>query len=86
MHEPEDWVAATGPRLVSDDPEDYAIPEAVLGNAALSLTAKGLYALLLTGRGQPINPYEGAFEDPEDIRAAIDELIHAGLAVRLPQP
>lgn len=82
----EDWGAATGPRILSDDPEDKAIPESTLGNPDLSLMAKGLYAVVLAGQSRPINPYEDAFEDPEDIRAAIDELVQVGLVMRVAAP
>lgn len=83
MTEPAEWIAATGPRAVSDDPEDTAIPDAALGDSRLSLLAKGLYALTLSHHGQPINPYEDAYEATEDVGAAIDELIEAGLIVRV---
>lgn len=79
----EDWIAATGPRAVSENAEDTAIPYAVLDDPNLSLIAKGLYALVLTGQGQPINPYEDAVEDVEDIRSAIDGLVEAGLVIRV---
>lgn len=79
----EDWIAATGPRAVSGRAEDTAIPHAVLGDSRFSLIAKGLYALVLAEQGQPINPYEDAIEDVEDIRAAIDELVEAGLVLRV---
>lgn len=39
-----DWIASTGPTAVEADP---AIPDAVLGDPNLSLTSKGIYALLL---------------------------------------
>ena len=80
---PEAWIAATGPRLVSDNPEDFAIPGEVLGDQSLSLMAKGLFALVLTAQGQPINPYDDPVEDVEAIGAAIDELVTAGLVVRV---
>lgn len=79
----EDWIAATGPRAVSKNAEDTAIPYALLDDPGLSLIAKGLYALVLTGQGQPINPYEDGIEDVEDIRAAIEELVGAGLVIRV---
>lgn len=79
----EDWIAAAGPRAVSDDAEDTAIPHAVLGDPNLSLIAKGIYALVLSYQGQPVNPYEDAIEDAEDIRAAIDELLETGLVMRV---
>lgn len=82
-NETEDWIAATGPRAVSDDVEDTAIPDAVLDDATLSLVAKGLYALVLSYQGQPVNPYEDAIEDAKDIRAAVDELLEAGLVLRV---
>ncbi|WP_022888168.1 hypothetical protein [Agromyces italicus] len=79
MPSPEDWIAATGPRAVSADPEDHATPDTVLGNSSLSLVAKGLYALVLVGQGRPVNP----FEDLEDVRVAIEELVDAGLVIRI---
>ena len=82
----EDWIAATGPRAVSENAEDTAIPYAVLDDPRLSLIAKGLYALVLTGQGQPINPYEDAIEDVEDIRVAVEKLIDARLVVRVVGP
>ena len=77
-----DWIAATGPRRVIENPEDTAMPASVLTDPRLSLMAKGLYAVVLAEQGRPINPYEGAFEAVEDIRAAIDELVSAGLVIR----
>lgn len=82
-NETKDWIAETGPRAVSDDPEEAAIPYAVLDDANLSLVAKGLYALVLSYQGQPVNPHEDAIEDAEDIRAAVDELLEAGLVMRV---
>ena len=82
-NETKDWIAATGPRAVSDDPEEAAIPYAVLDDANLSLVAKGLYALVLSYQGQPVNPYEDAIEDAEDICAAVDELLEASLVMRV---
>lgn len=82
----EDWIAATGPRAVSENAEDTAIPYAVLDDPRLSLIAKGLYALVLTGQGQPINPYEDAIEDVEDIRGAVEELVNARLVARVVGP
>lgn len=83
MPEPHDWIAASGPRAVSNDAEDTAIPYAVLDDPHLSLIAKGIYALVLSYQGQPVNPYEDAIEDAEDIRAAVDELLEAGLVMRV---
>lgn len=78
-----DWIAATGLRAVDADPEMTAIPDAVLGDPHLSLLAKGLYALLLSYSGRPIDPYEDAIEDPTEISLGIEELIAAGHAVRI---
>ena len=79
----EDWIAATGPRIVGRNSEDVVIPDAVLDDDELSLIAKGLCASVVTAQGQPINPYEDAFEHVEDIRAAVDELVEAGLVMRV---
>lgn len=49
----------------------------------LSLAAKGLYALLLTYQGRPIDPFDDALEDESKIRQTIDELIASGDAVRV---
>ena len=78
-----DWIASGGLRAVETASEGIAIPDAVLGDPRLSLIAKGLYALLLSYPGQPIDPYEDAIEDPAEISAGIEELIAAGHAVRL---
>jgi hypothetical protein len=85
MPEPEEWIAANGPRLVSDDPDDTAILDTVLDDPGLSLAAKGLYALVILRQGQPFNPYEDAFEDVGTIRAAVEELVSAGLVSRVPK-
>lgn len=78
-----DWIAPTGVRSVEADAIDTAIPDSAMSDRRLSLAAKGLYALLLTYQGQPIDPYDDAVEDEADIRAAIDELIECGYAVRV---
>lgn len=83
---PAEWIPAAGPRPINTDPDGVAIPDAVLKDLELSLIAEGLYALVLSGQGQPINPYEDAIEDVEDIRAAIDELVAAGLVLRVVNP
>ncbi|MBT9605751.1 hypothetical protein [Microbacterium sp.] len=79
----EDWIAARGVWPIDDEPGGAPIPDRVLADAGLSLMAKGLLALLLAKQGQPVNPYEDAYEDEADIRSAVDELIAAGLAVRV---
>lgn len=78
-----DWIAPTGVRAVEVDAIDTAIPDAAMSDPRLSLAAKGLYALLLTYQGQPIDPYDDAIEDDADIRAAIEELVECGYAVRV---
>ncbi|WP_286299424.1 hypothetical protein [Microbacterium suwonense] len=55
----------------------------MLNDVELSLAAKGLFALLVASQGQPIDPFDDALEDNADISAAIDELLGAGLAVRV---
>ena len=78
-----DWIAVTGLHAVDPDATTTLIPGAVMNDLRLSLVAKGLYAALLSYQGQPIDPYEGAIEDDEEIRTAVDELVGAGYAVRL---
>lgn len=78
-----DWIAPTGVRRIAPDTLSTQVPETVLSDTRLSLTAKGLYALLLTYQGRPVDPYEDALEDEAEIRAAIDELIAFGYAVRV---
>ena len=63
--------------------ETTDIPDEAMSDPRLSLIAKGLYALLLTYQGQPIDPYEDAVEDLTEIRTAVDELIEKGYAVRV---
>lgn len=64
-------------------PDDSAIPDAVMDDPRFSLIAKGLYSLVLAHQGQPINPNEDAIEDVEDVRVAVEELVDAGLVVRV---
>ena len=78
-----DWIARTGVRAVEPSLADTAIPGSAMSDPQLSLTARGLYALLLTYQGQPIDPYKDAIEDEAEIRAAIDELVSHGYAVRV---
>lgn len=78
-----DWIAATGLRTVRDDAGDVGIPPDMLANQDLSLMARGLYALLLARQGAPIDPYDDAVESKVDLAAAIEELLAAGLAVRV---
>ena len=78
-----DWIAAAGLRAVETDVGEVDMPSDVLANQDLSLMARGLYALLLAQQGQPIDPYEDAYESDEEIAAAIEELIGYGLAIRV---
>ena len=83
MSELETWIAATGVWPVHDDIADAVIPEHVLNDPALSLIAKGLFALLVAEKGRPVNPYEDSYETPAAITEAVEELISTGLAVRV---
>ena len=78
-----DWIAPTGLRRVIQDAVATDIPDDAMSDPHLSLIAKGLYALLLTHQGQPIDPYEDAVEDAAEIRAAVGELIANGYAARV---
>ena len=78
-----DWIAVTGLHAVDPDATTTLIPAAVMNDFRLSLVAKGLYAALLSYQGQPIDPYEDAIEDDEEIRTAVEELVRAGYAVRV---
>jgi len=77
-----DWIAPTGLRLVDPDAAETFVPASAMEDPRLSLTAKGLYGLLLSNQGDPIDPYDDAIEDESEIKAAIDELIRTGYAVR----
>lgn len=81
----EDRIAPTGLWRVSNDEGGIPIPDHLMADPSLSLMAKGLLALLLAEQGRPVNPYEDALESDGDIAAAIEELIDAGLAVRIEQ-
>ncbi|WP_159084962.1 hypothetical protein [Planctomonas deserti] len=83
MESASDWIAGAGLRAVRDDAGDVGIPPDILADQDLSLMARGLYALLLAQQGAPIDPYDDAVESPVDLAAAIEELITAGLAVRV---
>lgn len=78
-----DWVAVTGLLLVDPNATTTLVPDVVMEDPRLSLAAKGLYAVLLSYQGQPIDPYEDAIEGEEEIRVAIDELVACGYAVRV---
>lgn len=78
-----DWIAPAGLFAVDADYSATTIPSSVLGDADLSLIAKGIYVLACSYHSRPINPYEDAIEDPADISAAIEELIATGLIVRI---
>jgi hypothetical protein len=80
---PSDWIAAAGLRVVEADASNVGVPPEILADQQLSLIARGLYALLLAQQGQPVDPCEEAFESEEDLAGAIDELLAAGLAVRV---
>lgn len=78
-----DWVAVTGLHAVDPEATTTLVPGAVMNDPRLSLIAKGLYTALLSYQGQPIDPYEDAIEDDQEIRTAIDELVECGYAVRV---
>lgn len=79
----EDWIAARGVWPLTDEPGGTPIPDRLLADPDLSLMAKGILALLLAERGQPVDPYDDSYEDPADIKAAIGELVAANLVVRV---
>lgn len=81
-----DWIAPTGVRAVEPDAASTAITDSAMGDPRLSLIAKGLYALLLTYQGQPVDPYEDAIDEKEEIRTAIEELVSNGYAIRVKAP
>ncbi|HWH25137.1 MAG TPA: hypothetical protein VNT53_00625 [Pseudolysinimonas sp.] len=78
-----DWIAVTGLHAVDPDASTTLVPDMIMNDSRLSLIARGLYALLLSYQGQPIDPYEDAIEDEEEIRTAVDALIETGYAVRV---
>lgn len=78
-----DWIAVTGLHAVDPEATTTMVPAAAMNDWRLSLVAKGLYAALLSYQGQPIDPFENAVEDDDDIASAIEELIANGYATRL---
>lgn len=78
-----DWIAVTGLRRFDPAATHTALPQSVMSDPGLSLEAKGLYALLASFQGQPVDPFIDAIEDNEVVAGAIEELISAGLAVRV---
>lgn len=81
------WIVPTGVRAVEEHISDAVIPDAALDDSSLSLIAKGIYALVLSRQGEPVNPCDDAIEDLADIRSGIDELLEAGLVTTaLPRP
>lgn len=79
----QDWVAVVGLRLFDPEATTTDVPGAVMNDPGLSLIARGLYAALLSYQGQPIDPYENAIDEDAESAEAIEELIGAGLAVRV---
>lgn len=79
----EDWIAPRGLWPLTDSPAGIGMPDHIMNDRTLSLQAKALFALLLAENGKPVNPYEDAYEEPETIAAAIQELVDAELAVRV---
>lgn len=77
------WIAATGLRAVGDE-RAAELPDHIMRDTKLSLMARGLYALVLSGGGAAVNPFEDAVEPMDDIRGAIDELVAAELVVEMP--
>lgn len=80
---PSDFIAAAGLRRVVADAADVEISPDVLADQDLSLMARGLYAVLIAEQGKPVDPYDDAFESSADLAVAIEELLAAGLAVRV---
>lgn len=78
-----DWIAVTGLHRLEPNATTTALPTDVMNDPNLSLEARGLFALLLSYRGQPIDPYDDAIEDAATIAGAIEELIAEGYAVRV---
>jgi hypothetical protein len=78
-----DWIAVAGLRAFDPEATATDYPNEIMFDDRLSLEAKGLYGLLLSHQGQPIDPYDDAIEDDEVIAKAIEELIAYGHAVRL---
>ena len=78
-----DWIAVTGLHRIDPNATYTAIPTDVMNDPNLSLEARGLFVLLLSYRGQPIDPYEDAIEDAATISGAIEELIAEGYAARV---
>lgn len=78
-------IAVTSLRVIEPNSTAADIPEDVLNDTSLSLTTKGLYALLLAEQ-EPVNPFDRAIEDESEIAVAIDELTIAGLAIRVSPP
>ena len=83
MSEPADWIAPTGVRAIDPDVRTTGIPDAVLNDDSLSLTARGLYALVLEYQGEPVDPYEDAVQSYPEIASAIEELIERSLVLRV---
>jgi hypothetical protein len=79
----QEWVAVAGRRLIDPDATTTDVPTVVMNDQSLSLVARGIYVALLSYQGQPIDPYENAIDDDGVITAAINELVAAGLAVRM---
>lgn len=78
-----DFLLATNVRAGSSREEIERGIQQVLQQPSFSLLAKGLYTLLVEQPGEAVNPFHDLYEPAEAVHRAAEELISAGLAIRV---
>lgn len=78
-----DLIVARGMTATSNPIEINARAQEVMEDSSLSLRARALFILLCELRGEPHNPFAEPYEPAEVIHGAVEELVTAGLVIRV---
>lgn len=78
-----DTIVARGVTGRSSEIEIGAMAQETMENTSLSLRARALFVLLCELRGEPYNPFTELHEPAEVIHDAVEELVAAGLIIRV---
>lgn len=78
-----DLIVTRGVSANTPASEIDARAQLVMQDPSLSLRAKGLFTLLLEFAGEPHNPFAELYEPAEVIHDAVEELVAAGLIIRV---
>lgn len=78
-----DLIVARGVTARSHPIEIDARAQEIMEDSSLSLRARALFILLCELRGEPHNPFAELYEPAEVIQGAVEELVAAGLVIRV---